>query len=422
MANVNQQKHYIPIKDISLQPSFYTTALKDQVENRRFHTMLKPSGSQCNIDCTYCFYLHKSSLLAQPKKPRMSYQILEQHIRQYIEAQSGNEVVFSWQGGEPTLMGLDFFKQVVALQNKYAKPYQKIANDLQTNGILLTDEWCYFLKQHEFLVGISIDGPASLHDIYRQGKTGKPTFNKVMAAIKKLQHFEIPFSALCVINNENVKKPLTVYRFLKNEVKPRLIQFIPGMEKTDFKESAPGYWTNATSSGCSTEKKSISPVTDWSVAPDDWGRFLNAVWDEWVQHDFGEVFVDQFENVLSMLLGKGAQQCVTSEICGKALALEHNGDLYSCDHFVYPEYKLGNILQQHEGHLAFSAKQEKFAHAKSNRLPKACKRCDYLKLCWGHCPKDRFMKTADGESGLHYLCSGLKLFYQHVITSCDNLM
>lgn len=391
----------------------------------RFHAMIKPSGAQCNLDCRYCFYLHKEQLLDQPKRPRMSDATLEQHVRQYIEAQTSTQVVFSWQGGEPTLMGLHFFRKVVALQQKYAKAGQRIENDLQTNGTLLDDEWCEFLKQHNFVVGLSIDGPEALHDLHRYSKTGGKTFHAVKRAAKLLHAHQIPFSALCVINRDNAQYPLEVYRFLRDEIRPRLIQFIPGMEKADFMNSAPGHW-DIDNLPDENAKEALpghpgSVVASWSVAPSQWGNFLTQVWDEWLARDYGKVFVDQFENVLSMITGQGSQQCVTSQVCGKAVALEHNGDLYSCDHFVYPQYRLGNIHQQHQGDLAFSEQQQAFGYAKSANLPSKCRDCSYLSLCWGHCPKDRFLKTASNEPGLHYLCHGLMIFYRHVIAACDRL-
>ena len=381
----------------------------------RFHTMVKPAGAQCNLDCSYCFYLHKEELLQQPKMPRMSESVLEAHIRQYIEAQTGSEVVFSWQGGEPTLMGLPFFQRIVELQRRYRKPNQRIENDLQTNGILLDDDWCVFLKAENFLVGLSIDGPAELHDRHRYSKGGQPTHARVMAAVERLHRHGVPFSALCVVNRDNAKRPIDVYRFLRDQVQPRLIQFTPCIERRDFRQCAPGHWPiqglPAQGSERARPGHPDSVVTEWSVDPDDWGYFLCRVWDEWFAKDFGKVFVDQFENLVSMLFGAGAQKCVSAEICGKALALEHDGGVYACDHFVYPEYLLGDIGETHEGDLAFSAAQEKFAYAKSNTLPACCKACPYLRLCWGDCPKDRFTTSADGTPGLHYLCSGLKRFF-----------
>ncbi|MEW5838147.1 MAG: anaerobic sulfatase maturase [Pseudomonadota bacterium] len=391
----------------------------------RFHTMIKPSGAQCNLDCAYCFYLHKENLLHQSKMPRMGEAWLEAHIRQYIAAQTGDEVVFSWQGGEPTLMELDFFRHVVALQEKYRKPGQRIENDLQTNGILLDDEWCAFLAQHRFLVGLSIDGPAELHDRYRYSKGGKPTHARVMHAVSLLHKHKVPFSALCVVNRVNARRPMDVYRFLRDEVRPRTIQLIPAVEPADFHNVAPGHWDWSKLPVVGTPQarpgNDGAVVIDWSVDPDDWGYFLNRIWDEWFRKDFGKVFVDQFENVISIMLGHGSQKCVTSPICGKALAIEHNGDLYSCDHFVYPEYKLGNIGETHEGDLAFSAQQKAFAYAKNDTLPQYCRDCAYLNLCWGECPKNRFVKTPDGQPGLNYLCRGLKAFYAKATQSLPEL-
>ncbi|MHA3114017.1 anaerobic sulfatase maturase [Acinetobacter sp. ANC 4193] len=381
-----------------------------------FHSMVKPSGSQCNIDCDYCFYLHKQELLAQSKTPRMNDTVLEQHIRQYIEAQTGPEVIFTWQGGEPTLMGLDFFRTVVQLQQKYAKPNQQIFNDLQTNGIALDEEWCQFLKAHHFLVGISIDGPQALHDQLRKTKNQKSTFDYVMKAIGLLHQHQIPFNALCVINHYNAQHPLAVYRFLRDQIRPRMIQFLAAVEQIDFKTTAPSYLThNKQIPIVNLDTAVESTVTDWSVQAKDWGIFLSTIWQEWLAQDYGRVFVDQFENTISQMLGYGAQKCTTAPICGKAVALEHNGDLYACDHFVYPEYKLGNILDTHEGHLVFSAKQQEFAYAKSQSLPNYCKSCQFLNLCFGECPKNRFITAPTHETGLNYLCEGLKIFYRTAI-------
>ena len=385
-----------------------------------FHTMVKPSGAQCNQDCAYCFYLHKEDLLKQDKVPRMSEPLLEAHIRQYLAAQTGPVAVFTWQGGEPTLMGLEFFQRVVELQARYARADQRVENDLQTNGALLTAEWCDFLKRHNFVVGLSIDGPAELHNTYRYSKGGKPTFDRVMHAVELLHQYEIQFNALCVVNRKNAKQPLSVYTFIRDEVRPAVIQFLPAVEPANFKNTAPGYWdvTKLPMTGTSQAKPghSDSIVTDWSVSPEDWGHFLTEIWDVWFSHDFGSVFVDQFENVISQMLGKGAQSCVSGQICGKAIAIEHDGDVYSCDRFVYPEYRLGNILHVHEGEMAFSNRQKEFAYAKHKSLPQYCKVCSYLKLCWGECPKNRFVKTPEGEAGLNYLCPGLKIFYKKALT------
>lgn len=382
-------------------------------DSYRFHTMIKPSGSQCNLDCAYCFYLHKEDLLNQPKRPRMAESLLELHIKQYIEAQSGPSVDFTWQGGEPTLMGLDFFKKVIYYQNKYKKVNQTIFNDIQTNGTLLDDQWCSFIKENGFLVGLSIDGPESLHDQYRYSKTNKPTFKRVLKAVDLLHKHNITFNALCVVNNSNSKHALQVYRFIRDQVKPQMIQFIPAVEPAD----------TLINSVHSPTKPDLNNkmVTEWSVAPKDWGLFLSEIWQEWYQCDFGYVHVDQFENIISMMFGHGAQKCVNSQICGKALAIEHNGDVFSCDHFVYPEYKLGNITEVHQGDLAFSDKQKQFGYAKSNNLPDYCNDCQFLSVCWGECPKNRIISSPTGEPGLNYLCEGLKIFYSTAFNAKSEL-
>lgn len=397
-----------------------TSSLKPLPAGRhyRFHAMVKPSGAQCNIDCDYCFYLHKTDLLGHEQQSRMSSELLEQHIRQYIESQTGEEVVFSWQGGEPTLMGLAFFEQVVALEKKYAKPGQRIQNDLQTNGIALDDDWIRFLKRNDFLVGLSIDGPQAIHDTYRKARNGKPTFELVIAAAKKLREAEVPFAALCVVNRTNARHPKEVYRFLADELGTWRIQFNPAVEPRTFKEAAPGKMDFSSAPIQDTPRAKpghpLSIVTDWSVDPDDYGAFLSGVWDEWLATDFGRVHVNLFETAIAQAAGMPAQTCTQAEFCGKGLAVEHDGEVYSCDHFVYPEYRLGNIEHIHLGDMAFSAAQEKFGMDKRDTLPKQCRECDYLKLCWGECPKNRLIKTRDGEAGLNYLCTGLYQFYEHI--------
>jgi uncharacterized protein len=389
-----------------------------------YHVMIKPSGSQCNLDCSYCFYLHKQELLQQPAVPRMSDEVLEAHIRQYIEAQGTGPVVFSWQGGEPTLMGLDFFRKVVTLQAKYKSPGQTIDNDIQTNGVLLNEAWFDFLKEHNFLVGISIDGPEELHDRNRRAKGGQPTFAKVMAAIEQMQQRKVLFNALCVVNRQNARRPIDVYRFLRDSVRPRLMQFIPCVEPKDFASVAPSGDDQSPmiASAAAVPGNAESIVTEWSVDPNDWGYFLCRVWDEWFRKDYGRVFVDYFEDMASQLIGQGPQRCVSSPQCGRALALEHDGGLYSCDHFVYPQYRLGSISETHEGELAGSPQQKKFGTDKSSTLPVYCKQCLYVSHCWGECPKDRIIKAPDGEPGLNYLCSGLKKFYAKVYADKPELL
>lgn len=380
--------------------------------------MNKPSGAECNIDCDYCFYLHKTDLLEHKPHARMDDPTLEQHIRQYIESQTGEQVVFSWQGGEPTLMGLPFFERVVQLQAQYAKPGQRIENDLQTNGIALDDEWISFLKKNNFHVGLSIDGPRELHDRYRKTRNNKPTFDLVMNAARKLVAADVSFAALCVVNRANAKRPKEVYRFLVDEVGSWRVQFNPAVEPRAFKESAPGKmdFSSAPIQDSPRAKPGhpLSIVTDWSVDPDDYGTFLAGVWDEWLATDFGRIHVNLFETAIAQAAGMPAQTCTQAEFCGKGLAVEHDGEVYSCDHFVYPEYRLGNIAQTHLGDMAFSAAQEKFGMDKRDTLPKQCRSCDYLQLCWGECPKNRLIKSRDGEVGMNYLCSGLYHFYDHI--------
>lgn len=385
---------------------------------RRFHVMVKPVGAACNLDCTYCFYLHKDELLPAGPSRRMSDEVLEAHIRQYIAGQDGEQVVFSWQGGEPTLMGLEFFQKVVALEARYQKPGQTIENDLQTNGTLLDDEWCRFLKQHNFLVGLSIDGPQHLHDRYRLTKGGRPTFAQVLAAAKLLHQHGVPFNTLTVVNRINAKHPLEVYRFLRREVGSTYIQFIPCVEPRDFTSVAPQKWDPAKLPVVGTPQARPghpdSIVTEWSVDPLDWGEFLCVIWDEWLSRDFGQVLVNLFETMVAQSMGLPSQLCIFNEFCGKGLALERDGSLFSCDHYVYPEYRLGNILEQDEADLAFSPQQQQFGFAKRDTLPKMCRECPHLKLCWGECPKHRCLKTKDREPGLNYLCLGLQRFFTHI--------
>jgi len=384
----------------------------------RFHAMIKPAGAECNIDCDYCFYLHKTDLLEHQPHARMDDATLEQHIRQYIEAQTGEQVVFSWQGGEPTLMGLAFYQKVVDLQARYAKPGQRVENDLQTNGIALDDEWVTFLKENNFHVGLSIDGPRELHDAYRKTRNGKPTFDLVMAAARRLADAKVPFAALCVVNRLNAKQPKAVYRFLVDEVGSWRVQFNPAVEPRQFKSAAPGAMDRSDAPRQDAPRARpghpLSIVTDWSVDPDDYGDFLNGVWDEWLATDFGRIHVNLFETAVAQAAGMPAQTCTQAEFCGKGLAVEHDGEVFSCDHFVYPEYRIGNIHEQHLGDLAFSPVQEGFGMAKRDTLPKQCRDCTYLKLCWGECPKNRLIRSRAGEPGLNYLCSGLYKFYDHI--------
>lgn len=393
---------------------------------QRFHVMAKPAGSTCNLDCTYCFYLSKETLPGGPGPGRMSDETLERFIQQYIAGVTGPQVVFSWQGGEPTLRGLDFFRKVVALEKKFAKPFQRIENDLQTNGTLLNEEWCEFLKENRFLVGISIDGPRELHDKYRVTKGGKPTFDKVFNAIKLLKRYEVPFNTLTCINRFNARKPLDIYRFLRSEVGSTYLQFIPIVEYKGFEKTAPQYWdASKLPKDGDPEARPGHPnsiVTDWSVDPEDWGYFLCKTFDEWRNKDVGKVLVNHFETLVSQHLGQGSQLCVYSEVCGKGVAIEHDGSVYSCDHFVYPEYRLGTVEANKMSDMVFSRGQVQFGYAKSETLPQFCRQCPYLSDCWGECPKNRIIRTLDGEPGLNYLCRGFKHFFAHAIPEVERIV
>ena len=384
----------------------------------RFHAMVKAVGSLCNLNCTYCYYLHKEGLLHQPKAPRMSDELLEQHIRQYIEAQTGSEVVFSWQGGEPTLLGLEFFRKVVALEAKYKKPFQIIQNDLQTNGTLLDEEWAVFLKQHRFVVGLSCDGPKELHDHYRVTKGGQPTHARVMAAARLLKKHGVPFNGLCVVNRKSARHPLDVYRFLTCELGVWRVQLISCVEPKVFRSVAPQKWDPSVIPVVGTAQARPgapdSVVTDCSLDPEDWGTFLCKVWDDWYARDFGKVHVDLFETAVAQSMGLPSQRCITAEFCGKSLAVEHNGDVFSCDHYVYPEYRVGNIQNTDWSELAYGDQAKSFGFAKRDTLPAYCRECPHLKLCWGECPKNRLVRTPSGAAGLNYLCPGLKKFYAHI--------
>ncbi len=385
---------------------------------RSFHVLSKPIGALCNLDCTYCYYLHKEHLLADPSDKAMSEALLEEFIKQYITGQDGDRVVFTWHGGEPTLMGLDFFRRIVALQERYAAGKQ-IENDLQTNGVLLDDTWCAFLRDHRFLVGLSIDGPEELHDRFRVTKGGRPTFQLVRAAANRLRDHGVRFNALTVVNRINVKHPAEVYGFLTQDLGVTLVQWLPCVEPKDFCTTAPGHWDVATmpvlGSPAARPGHPDSVVTDWSVDPDDWGEFLCRTFDLWYQNDLGRVAINWFESWVGQWMGQPATMCVLSDVCGRALALEKDGSLYSCDHFVYPEYRLGNIVSEPRQLLdmVYSPQQRKFGCDKRDTLPDYCRSCAYRFACNGECPKNRFIKTPDGQPGLNYLCAGFKRFLEY---------
>lgn len=399
---------------VNALPSAEKYAGNGPAYQRRFHVMAKPTGSACNLDCSYCFYLHKEHLLQQEKRRYMSDETLENFIRQYIDGQDGEQVVFSWQGGEPTLMGLEFFHKVVKFQQQYKKPGQRIENDLQTNGILINDAWAEFLKANHFLVGLSIDGPRELHDRYRITRSGKPTFDKVMAGVDALKRHGVPFNALVTVNRTNARFPLEVYRFVTRELGATYVQFNPCVEPVDFTQTAPHFWRDDSIPTVGSRRARPGDldaiVTDWSVDPDEWGRFLIATFEEWVNNDLGRVQVNLFETAVAQMMGLPAQICTTAEFCGKGLAVEKNGDVFSCDHYVYPEYQIGNIADNSLARMAFSERQQVFGMGKCDTLPQ---QCPYLKLCHGECPKNRLVLTTHGEAGLNYLCPGIKAFFNY---------
>ncbi len=377
-----------------------------------FHVMTKPVGPICNLDCTYCFYLEKEKLFGNAEKFRMSDKLLSKYIREYIQSQSGPDVSFAWQGGEPTLLGVDFFRRVVELQRQYSDG-RPVSNAFQTNGTLLNDEWCEFLAENRFLVGLSIDGPAELHNAYRVDKRQKPTFDRVIKGLEYLQKHGVEYNTLTVVNRKNSKYPLKVYRFLK-DIGSTYLQFIPLVERKPDSESKALGLDLATPPDLEGGDREQAMVTSWSVAPVTYGNFLVTVFNEWVKKDVGEVFVQHFDVALGNWIGIGSSLCVFAEKCGRALAMEHNGDLYSCDHFVYPKYKLGNLMNNSLGEMVDSPQQKKFGSDKLDTLPGYCMECSVRFACNGECPKHRFIKAPDGEPGLNYLCSAYKKFFTHV--------
>ncbi len=371
-----------------------------------FHVMAKPTGPICNLDCKYCFYLEKENLYAKKSNWMMSDTVLENYIRQYIEAQNVPVVNFAWQGGEPTLMGVEFFRKAVALQKRHAGGKQ-ITNAFQTNGVLLNDQWAEFLAQNQFLVGISIDGPRDLHDRYRVSKGGQPTFERVMQGVECLKKHRVEFNTLTAVHRHNADHPLEIYHFLK-EIGSGFMQFIPIAERVATVPNRDGLVLVSPDDG---DEAQVSP---WSVEPLQYGKFLCEIFDEWVRRDVGRYFIQTFDVALESWLGLPQSLCIFRDTCGAAMVMEHNGDLYSCDHFVYPEHRLGNILQEPMSSLVNSPRQWKFGQDKKDRLPRQCRECEVLFACNGECPKHRFARTPDGEAGLNYLCAGYKLFFRHI--------
>lgn len=379
-----------------------------------FHVLVKPIGPICNLQCRYCFYLEKEALYPANRAHldwMLPENILEEYIRQYIQSQSSATISFAWQGGEPTLLGIGYFQKALELQKKHAGG-RKIENTLQTNGILLDDAWCEFLAAHRFLVGVSIDGPESLHNYGRIDRGGAPSFDKVLRGIDCLKKHGVAFNTLTVVHKHNSQHPLEVYRFLR-DIGHGFLQFIPIVERLAGTPTPEGLTL------VSPEAAVPAEVTEWSVAPLQYGKFLSAIFDEWVRRDVGRTYVQLFDVTLASWIGMEPGLCVFQRTCGTSAVLEHNGDLYACDHFVYPENRLGNILETPLAALARSDRQMRFGRAKQEQLPRCCRECPVLFACNGECPKHRFLKTPEGEANLNYLCAGYKHFFTHVAPYMD---
>ena len=379
---------------------------------RAFHLLSKPTGAVCNLDCSYCFFLSKE-MLYPGSRFRMADDLLEAYIRQLLESHpDGAEVAVAWQGGEPTLMGVEFFRRSVELVGQYLRPGQTVAYTIQTNGTKLDDEWCEFLKENDFLVGISVDGPREIHDAYRVNKGGKGSFDEVMGGWRKLVEHGVEFNVLCTVHDRNADRGAEVYRFFRDELGASFIQFIPIIERVADPSLGTEPWSSWRDRPLYQQEGEV--VTTRSVGSQQWGDFLVDVFEEWVRRDIGTVYVQMFDVALGNWVGAPPSLCIHSETCGGALALEHTGDLYSCDHFVEPHYLLGNIKEKHMLELVSSPQQVAFGLAKRDKLPQYCLDCDVRFACHGGCPKDRFISTPDGEPGLNYLCAGYKRFFHHV--------
>ncbi len=386
--------------------------MNDNIANpfaKPLYVMLKPAGAHCNLACKYCYYLEKNKLYPTAQRHLMSNEMLEQFTREYIEAQTMNQVLFTWHGGEPLLRSIDFYRKALSLQQKYAGG-RRIDNVIQTNGTLLTDEWCEFFAQNHWLVGISIDGQQPDHDHYRLTAAGKPSWKKVMQGIKLLKKHGVEWNAMAVVNAYNVNHPMEFYRFFK-ENGCQFLQFTPIVERLTRHEDGRTL--------ASLADKNEIPLSEASVTPEQWGYFLCAIFDEWVRKDVGKIFVEIFDCTLANWMGISPGICAYSKECGHAGVMEHNGDVYSCDHFVFPEYKLGNIRDHSLIDMLYGEQQQEFSRLKHSSLPRQCKECDMEFACHGECPKNRFMKDKYGDSGLNYLCPGYYHYYQHVAPYMD---
>lgn len=373
------------------------------------HIMPKPAGSACNLNCAYCYYLEKQKLYATPKQ-EMSDAVLERYIHDYIALQNGNHVLFTWHGGEPLMRSREFYEKALQFQQKHAAG-KNIENALQTNGTLLTDNWCRFLADHQFLVGISIDGTEEMHDRYRLSRSGRGTWRQVIHGVELLIRYGVEWNAMAVVNDYNVRQPLEFYHFFKN-LGGNFLQFTPIVER--FYRHADGRLLASPIEGHTTAE-----MAPFSVAPDKWGNFLCAIFDEWVRHDVGQFFVQIFDATLAGWMGVPGSLCTMAETCGHATAMEHNGDIYACDHYVFPEFKLGNLFEQPLGEMVYSSSQRQFGENKRKLLTRQCQSCEWRFACNGDCPRTRFVTSRDGQAGHPYLCAGWQHYFSHVAPYMD---
>lgn len=377
--------------------------------SRPLYVMLKPVGAACNLRCHYCYYLEKACLYKDSSKRVLSEEMLDQFTKEYIEAQTMNDVLFTWHGGEPLMRPLSFYRKALELQKKYGRG-RNISNVIQTNGTLLTDEWCRFLHENNWLVGVSIDGPQEFHDEYRRTASGGPSWAKVMRGIQLLNKHHVEWNAMAVVNDFNADYPLDFYHFFK-EMGCRFIQITPVVER--MVNHADGRHL------ATLTDDATAPVTDFSVTPEQWGRFLCAIFDEWVRNDVGQTYVELFDCILANWVGVTPGICVYAKECGHAGIMEFNGDVYSCDHFVFPEYRLGNIRKKTITEMLYGEQQQQFSRFKSQSLPKECKKCEWEFACHGECPRTRFIKDVYGNPGKNYLCEGYRMFFRHIAPYMD---
>jgi uncharacterized protein len=380
-----------------------------------YHLLAKPAGAACNLGCQYCFFLSKENLYLARESPLMPDDVLETYIRQLMESSFGPQVEVSWQGGEPMLRGIDFFRRSVALANKCRRPDLRVLHTIQTNGTLIDDEWAKFFKQNGYLVGVSIDGPRELHDAYRVTKSAEGSFDDVIRGWNCLRKHKVDANILCTIHAANADHPLEVYRFFRDELKAEYIQLIPIVERATPETIglANRGWGGLRGADRPLYTQTGNLVAKRSVKADKFGKFLIAIFDEWVKRDVGKVFVVTFDVALGSWLGQH-NSCIVSPTCGASLVMEHNGDVYSCDHYVEPDHRLGNVRQTPLADLVLSEKQQRFGQAKYDTLPQYCRKCPVLFACYGECPRNRFIETPTGEAGLNYLCEGYKAFFQHI--------